>query len=252
MHRQTLRELQQTAVYQRKLLGVAVALLRPGGALVFSTCSINPGAWRGDGGGAGGWVTCCPEPPICGAPPPLGPALPLRAAACARPPSPLPARPPARPLAGENEANVRWLLDSHPDMELVPQAPRLGQPGLAGARGAGACTGLRNITGRRDWVCVLGGPSSRCVGVDRESPPTPAPLSCAGEVALPDGSMQRLLTPAEAALVQRFDPSAELDTIGFFVAKFRKRVAPAESEAAAAAAAAAAGLSGAGGGSSGA
>lgn len=34
--------------------------------------------------------------------------------------------------AGENEANVRWLLDSHPEMALVPQAPRLGQPGLTG------------------------------------------------------------------------------------------------------------------------
>ena len=44
VHRQTLRDLQQTAVYQRRLLSVAAALLRPGGHLVFSTCSINPGA----------------------------------------------------------------------------------------------------------------------------------------------------------------------------------------------------------------
>jgi 16S rRNA C967 or C1407 C5-methylase (RsmB/RsmF family) len=38
-----LRELEQTATYQRKLLRVAVALLKPGGHLVFSTCTINPG-----------------------------------------------------------------------------------------------------------------------------------------------------------------------------------------------------------------
>ena len=31
------------AYYQRKLLDVAVALLKPGGALVYSTCSICPG-----------------------------------------------------------------------------------------------------------------------------------------------------------------------------------------------------------------
>ena len=35
-------------------------------------------------------------------------------------------------LAGENEANVRWLLDTYPDMQLVQQSPRLGQPGLTG------------------------------------------------------------------------------------------------------------------------
>ena len=46
---------------------------------------------------------------------------------------------------------------------------------------------------------------------------------CAGAIPLPDGSSQQLLSEAEAALVQRFDPSAELDTIGFFIAKFVKR-----------------------------
>lgn len=88
---------------------------------------------------------------------------------------------------------MRWLLDSHPELQLVPQAPRLGQPGLAGT------------------------------------------------VTLPDGSMQQLLTPAEAELVQRFDPSAELDTIGFFIAKFRKRASAAAEEGAAAVAAGQAG-----------
>lgn len=41
------------------------------------------------------------------------------------------------PAAGENEANVRWLLDTYPFMRLVQQSPRLGQPGLTG--GAGCC-----------------------------------------------------------------------------------------------------------------
>lgn len=33
---------------QRNLLHQAVALLQPGGALVYSTCTINPGAFRAD------------------------------------------------------------------------------------------------------------------------------------------------------------------------------------------------------------
>lgn len=37
-----------------------------------------------------------------------------------------------------------------------------------------------------------------------------------------DGVYEQWLTPQEAPLVQRFDPS-QMDTIGFFIAKFRKR-----------------------------
>lgn len=33
---------------------------------------------------------------------------------------------------------------------------------------------------------------------------------------------EQWLTPEEAAMVQRFDPSAPEDTIGFFIAKFEK------------------------------
>ena len=73
---------------------------------------------------------------------------------------------------------MRWLLDNYPELQLVQQAPRLGQPGLTGT------------------------------------------------LTLPDGSTQ-LLTEAEAGLVQRFDPSAELDTIGFFISKFVKAPAAA-------------------------
>lgn len=39
---QTLRELHNAAHYQRKLIDTAVHLLKPGGHMVFSTCTINP------------------------------------------------------------------------------------------------------------------------------------------------------------------------------------------------------------------
>jgi len=37
-----------------------------------------------------------------------------------------------------------------------------------------------------------------------------------------DGRVEHFLTDEESSLVQRFDPSADLDTIGFFIAKFEK------------------------------
>jgi len=48
VQRRTLHALLETALYQRQLLATAVQLLKPGGFLVFSTCTINPGevaAW---------------------------------------------------------------------------------------------------------------------------------------------------------------------------------------------------------------
>jgi len=44
MQQQTLSGLLETSLYQRQLLATAVQLLKPGGYLVFSTCTINPGA----------------------------------------------------------------------------------------------------------------------------------------------------------------------------------------------------------------
>lgn len=89
-------------------------LCRPGGILVYSTCTINP---------------------------------------------------------GENEAVVRYALDTYSCLSLVPQNPKLGGPGFTG-------------------------------GLD-------------------DGvSYKQLLKEEEKHLVQRFDPSGPLDTIGFFIAKF--------------------------------
>eukprot|EP00891_Asterochloris_glomerata_P009936 jgi/Astpho2/9936/e_gw1.00152.20.1_t len=109
--------LDYTARYQRKLIRVAVELLKPGGTMVYSTCSISP---------------------------------------------------------AENEANVAWLLKAYPEMELSRHSPVLGQHGLSGQ--------LRHQNGDlEDW-----------------------------------------LTTSQAERVQRFDPTAALDTIGFFIAKFTK------------------------------
>lgn len=93
----------------------AVQLVRPGGVLVYSTCTINP---------------------------------------------------------GENEAVVRYALDTYKFLSLAPQNPRIGGPGLV------------------------------------------------GRFEFPDGYIEEWLRPGEEQLVQRFDPSSPLDTIGFFIAKF--------------------------------
>ena len=77
--------------------------------------------------------------------------------------------------AGENEANVQYLLRRYPCLALVPQAPRLGQAGLTGT------------------------------------------------YTHADGQTEAWLPEELAALVQRFEPTGPLDTIGFFIAKFRKQ-----------------------------
>lgn len=94
----------------------AVQLVRTGGVIVYSTCTINP---------------------------------------------------------GENEALVRYALDTYKFLSLASQNPRIGGPGLVGK-------------------CKLFGGKHTEVW----------------------------LTQSEAELVQRFDPSGPLDTIGFFIAKF--------------------------------
>ncbi|CAN7053761.1 unnamed protein product [Brassica oleracea var. botrytis] len=101
--------------YQRKMLDQAVQLVRIGGILVYSTCTINP---------------------------------------------------------SENEAVVRYALDKYKFLSLAPQHPRIGGPGLVG----------------------------RC--------------------EFSDGYVEEWLKPGEEEMVQKFDPSSELDTIGFFIAKF--------------------------------
>ncbi|XP_058095316.1 rRNA (cytosine-C(5))-methyltransferase NOP2C isoform X2 [Magnolia sinica] len=113
---ETIESLRNHAKYQRRMFDQAVQLVRPGGIIVYSTCTINP---------------------------------------------------------GENEALVRYALDTYKFLSLAPQHPRIGGPGLV------------------------------------------------GHCELFDGKYtDEWLRPGEEELVQRFDPSSPLDTIGFFIAKF--------------------------------
>ncbi|EXB30300.1 Putative methyltransferase NSUN6 [Morus notabilis] len=112
---ETIESLRNHAKYQRRMFDQAVQLVRPGGVIVYSTCTINP---------------------------------------------------------GENEALVRYALDTYKFLSLATQHPRIGGPGLL------------------------------------------------GHFEYPDGYVEEWLRPGEEELVQRFDPSSPLDTIGFFIAKF--------------------------------
>ncbi|XVE72339.1 hypothetical protein DITRI_Ditri11bG0031800 [Diplodiscus trichospermus] len=112
---ETIETLRNHGKYQRRMFDQAVQLVRPGGVLVYSTCTINP---------------------------------------------------------GENEALARYALDTYNFLSLAPQHPRIGGPGLVGS------------------------------------------------FEFPDGYVEEWLRPGEEELVQRFDPSSPLDTIGFFIAKF--------------------------------
>ncbi|KAJ7965058.1 NOL1/NOP2/sun family protein [Quillaja saponaria] len=116
---ETIESLRKHAKYQRKMFDQVVQLARPGGVIVYSTCTINP---------------------------------------------------------GENEALVRYALDTYMHLSLAPQHPRIGGPGLV------------------------------------------------GHFEFPDGYVEEWLRPGEEELVQRFDPSSPLDTIGFFIAKFVVRI----------------------------
>ncbi|XP_043699231.1 rRNA (cytosine-C(5))-methyltransferase NOP2C isoform X2 [Telopea speciosissima] len=112
---ETIVSLRNHGRYQRRMFDQAVKLVRPGGVIVYSTCTINP---------------------------------------------------------GENEALVRYALDRYKFLSLAPQNPRIGGPGLVG---------------RFEYF---------------------------------DGKVEEWLRPGEEELVQKFDPSSLLDTIGFFIAKF--------------------------------
>jgi 16S rRNA C967 or C1407 C5-methylase (RsmB/RsmF family) len=101
-------DLEAIASYQRRFIREAVALLKPGGVMSYSTCTIH---------------------------------------------------------SLENEEMVRHILDKYPGMELVPIDFDIGQPGLPG------------------------------LGLDEH----------------------------QCRCIRRFDPTDKTDTIGFFVAKFRKK-----------------------------
>jgi 16S rRNA C967 or C1407 C5-methylase (RsmB/RsmF family) len=164
----TLASLRRTAHYQRRLLRQAVRLLAPGGALVFSTCTVSP---------------------------------------------------------LENEANVRWVLDTYPGvMRLVaPPAhicPLIGGPGLTEPADRERAAELLRVHGRSDGDRAS---ASALHGDDAEE------ARAAWEKSLETDL--KWLSPEEARLVQRFDPAdSDKDTIGFFVARFEKAAAAAAAD----------------------
>ena len=114
-HLWSLDQLHRMADYQKALMHTAVALLKPGGTMVYSTCTINPGwnAWLSHH--AGHAFVCIVFY--------LKPAV-----------------------IGENEGNVRFALDrwgggrmSHHGgscrLALIPAEPLIGHPGLTGSSG---------------------------------------------------------------------------------------------------------------------
>lgn len=106
--------------------------------------------------------------------------------------------------AAENEANVRHALDTYPFLELVPAQPLLGGPGLT-----------RPAHPSR-FAAVLAEAAAGCA-----DKPKPSVLVAAQEAAaVEQGTCW--LSEEEAAMVQRFCPARQLDTIGFFAAKFHK------------------------------
>ncbi|GLI66565.1 hypothetical protein VaNZ11_010453 [Volvox africanus] len=156
--------LRQCAAAQRRLVDAAVRLLRVGGSLVYSTCTINP---------------------------------------------------------GENEAIVRYLLDRYgSSLQLVPAGPPfLGRQGLVG-RHPNMVEAGRGISPSE--------PSTTSVDDARLTAAVIQDATVPGQDVLPVTVVSKpygedWLSEAEAALVQRFDPSdSDLDTIGFFVAKLVK------------------------------
>jgi len=174
-----LKQLHSTAGLQRALMHSAMHLLKPGGVLVYCTCTINPGWFGGVGEGVPVFGSlCCSGLFLCvlwfdGC---SSVACTAHKSAAHHPHlvslsslsrTHLQTATYAATPTGENEGNVRFALDRwRGALQLEQQPLVLGGPGLQGDA----------------W-----------------------------------------LTAEEAALVQRFDPGGtEDDTIGFFVARFRK------------------------------
>lgn len=193
----SLKGLVETAWYQRRLLEVAVQLLEPGGALVYR-CGIL---------GAPSRLSRC----VYGNASETASFAPSILSSCSTCSiSPL-----------ENESNVRWVLDSYPEMRLVPAEPLLGAPGMTGPVGAAAptCSGAGNAP-PAGWEQALASlrwltpEQAQCV--QRFGPGSSRPAAF-GESsgADPKASMLRALREQDC-------PWWREDTIGFFVARFEK------------------------------
>ena len=79
---------------------------------------------------------------------------------------------------------------------------------------AGSCVKKEGCSSKGAVVPKVVPPCSQVGGSSRPDPACTLPPAGGGTL--------RLLSPEDAALVQRFDPAAPLDTIGFFIAKFQK------------------------------
>lgn len=139
--------------------------------------------------------------------------------------------------AAENEVNVRHLLDTFPCLKLIPAEPRLGGCGLTGPAdlataqalvkaavaaaaqpaGSTAEAGAGTLTAQVPSLQVNdGGSDAQPAEVTVQRPSCRrSPLA---QLSIPE----HWLSNEEAAMVQRFDPGGPADTIGFFVAKFKK------------------------------
>ena len=136
----SLDRLVRFADYQRAFFGKAVALLKPGGVLVYSTCTISP---------------------------------------------------------LENESMVAQALQKHPCLRLEtlpPAVAALGSPGLPG-----------NSESMRNALRVLEKGTTAESGAAKAKP-----------------EFWPGLTEEQAGMVRRFDPDGPDDSIGFFMARFRK------------------------------
>jgi hypothetical protein len=122
---------------------------------------------------------------------------------------------------------VRYLLDRNPCMRLVRQTPHVG--GWDAKKGRVHSFEVLSAAPSAD-----GDRLGAVGGLGAVDAPAVDAVACGatGGLSLRDvrgagaaGSAwrtERWLTEAESCLVQRFDPSGPLDTIGFFIAKFEK------------------------------
>ncbi|KAJ9529721.1 hypothetical protein QJQ45_014495 [Haematococcus lacustris] len=206
----TLQYLRQCGVYTRKLLDTAVLLLRPGGRLVFSTCTISP--WENEVSVrhvldryAGSMQLVAAEPRVGGPGLVGGLAGSLIAAAQDQVQPAAQAGCTPQPKAGRRDGSSALGVTDAPEpagpghnvVTPVPsdcweQAVRQGH-----GPGAGAAVGL--AADAREVVVEVGRQAVSGEAWD-----------------------EVWLTKEEAALVQRFDPAGQQDSIGFFIAAFEK------------------------------
>jgi 16S rRNA C967 or C1407 C5-methylase (RsmB/RsmF family) len=114
-------------------------------------------------------------------------------------------------VAAENEVNVRHVLDTYPCLQLVPAEPLVGGPGLKGPADAAR------------FAAVLAQSAAEKAGNSNASVLLAAQEAAAVLEAVSTGQqVDGWLSEEQACMVQRFYPESDLDTIGFFVAKFQK------------------------------